>query len=136
MSTSPRASRAGSLLAGIAIVTLAVLNGVACRQTPPAVEEISSREAVEAQIASGELAAPTPVAFRCQGRDEELTASFYNQTRPASAVFTMGDRRVVALSVRTASGARYQGPDFDFWEHQGEAAVTWSGVNVTCVSLR
>lgn len=87
--------------------------------------------------ATGRAMAPTPVVFRCTGRENEpFTAAFDNQSNPGTAVFTMGDRKVVASSVRTASGARYQAPDVDFWEHQGEATVTWFGATLTCVPVK
>jgi membrane-bound inhibitor of C-type lysozyme len=47
-------------------------------------------------------------------------------------VFTFGDQQVVAFVALSGSGARYLGPGVDFWEHQGEAAVTWYGTKMTC----
>lgn len=86
------------------------------------------QRAIELQIKSGQLTAPKPVSFVCKGRENEpFTIAYYSETDPSSAVITMGDRQAVALAVRSGSGAHYVGPDVDFWEHQGEASVTWTG---------
>jgi membrane-bound inhibitor of C-type lysozyme len=37
-----------------------------------------------------------------------------------------------AFRVEAASGAKYQGQEFIFWEARGEASVTWSGVELKC----
>ncbi len=95
------------------------------------------RRVVEVQIGSGRLRAPTPVGYACSGHeDTPFTAAFYGQTDPKSAVLTFGDRQVIAMSVPTASGARYASDAVDFWEHHGEATVTWSGVTYVCKSRR
>jgi uncharacterized protein len=91
---------------------------------------------IELQILSGQLAAPAAVRFTCQGHGSTpFTASYY-KTDPPSAVFIFGDRGVIAFVARTGSGARYLGPGVDFWEHQGEAAVTWSGTKMICKPQR
>jgi membrane-bound inhibitor of C-type lysozyme len=36
-----------------------------------------------------------------------------------------GDRSILMFSVPSGSSAKYQGGDYSFWEHQGEARVTW-----------
>jgi membrane-bound inhibitor of C-type lysozyme len=79
----------------------------------------------------------TAVSYQCKGRETTpFTAAFNNKANPPTVLLTHGDRQVVAQSVRSASGARYQAPDVDFWEHQGEAAVTWSGASFTCVPVK
>lgn len=112
----------------------------ACAQAQDAracLEDSYRRRTVEVQITSGQLPIPTPVAFRCRGRETEpFTAAFYNQTQPPSAVFTIGGRQVLAFRVLTASGARYQAPDLDFWEHQGEATVKSAGATFTCAPVQ
>lgn len=99
----------------------------------PCVDSTYRRRLIEVQIRGGQLMVPTPVGYVCQGRESQpFTATYYNQTDPKSAVFTSGDRQVVALSVPSGSGARYADPDVEFWEHQGEATVTWSGATFVC----
>ena len=95
------------------------------------------RRIVQLQIQSGQLLSPKPVPYTCTGREHEpFTASYYNQTDPPSAVFTSGNRQIVALIARSGSGARYTADNFEYWEHQGEAAVTWSGDKFTCRPIR
>ena len=64
-------------------------------------------------------------------RDGEIGATFHD-TDPPSALFERGDRTVFALLARTASGARYEGPNLTFWEKGGDAQVTWMNVELSC----
>jgi uncharacterized protein len=96
------------------------------------VERAFRTRTIELQIVSGQLTAPAAVPFACQGHESTPFSTAYYQTDPPSAVFTFGDQQVVAFVALTGSGARYLGPGVDFWEHQGEAAVTWYGTKMTC----
>jgi uncharacterized protein len=88
---------------------------------------------IELRIGNGELEAPNPVGYLCKGHEREpFQVAFYQQTDPPSAVLTFGDRQEVAFLTRSGSGARYTNPRVDFWEHHGEAAVTWSGETYSC----
>jgi uncharacterized protein len=88
---------------------------------------------LEVQIESGQLEAPTPVAYRCAGEEgRPFTVSFYSQTDPSGAVITFGDDQVILFGVRAASGARYAAPGVEFWEHQGEARVDFFGQQLEC----
>lgn len=107
-----------------------------CGSARDCVESSYKRRVAEVQIQSGQLTAPKPVDYTCQGLSTALTASFYNQTDPPSAVLTMGDKQVIALVAPSGSGAKYTAPGVEFWEHQGEAAVKWSGSNLTCKPRR
>ncbi|UXI04281.1 MliC family protein [Photobacterium sp. TY1-4] len=90
---------------------------------------------VELQITGGLLEAPTPVAFKCNEADKPFTAVFYGQTDPHSAVLTWGDEQVIALIAPAASGSKYTGRNVEYWEHQGEAKVTWLDKTLTCQPL-
>jgi uncharacterized protein len=92
------------------------------------------RRIAEVQIQSGQFSAPKPVDYTCKGSKEiQLTASFYNETDPPSAVITLGpDTQVIALTGPTGSGARYTAPNFEFWEHHGDAILKWSGATLNC----
>ena len=75
-----------------------------------------------------------PVIYTCanaRGEREEISATF-RQTDTPSVLVKRGDRTIVASRVPSGSGARYEGPDLMFWEHQGEAMVTWMNVELTC----
>ena len=36
----------------------------------------------------------------------------------------------LGLIQQTGSGTRYSAPEIDFWEHHGEATVTWRGTKL------
>ena len=113
---------------------IAGLNACATSRTPRTCFESSFRQRlVEVQIQSGQLEAAKPVGFVCKGRESEpMTATYYNQTDPKSALITFGKRQVIAFIAPSASGTRYLGEEIEFWEHQGEALVTWSGKPFGC----
>ena len=46
--------------------------------------------------------------------------------------FERGGRTLFALVTMSASGARYEGANLVYWEHQGEAQVTWMGSELKC----
>jgi uncharacterized protein len=98
------------------------------------VEMEYKRRIAELQIQYGDMVVPSPVGFRCGAVD--LTAVFYNETDPPAVVLTQiglsGPDQVIAYQAISGSGARYLGPNVEFWEHQGEATVTWSDQQLTC----
>ncbi|TWA60927.1 uncharacterized protein FBZ84_113126 [Azospirillum baldaniorum] len=66
-----------------------------------------------------------PVRFACDGQaGNELTATFF-ETDPPTMIAERGDEVSLMVGQPAASGARYQGRNESFWEHQGEARVTW-----------
>ena len=92
-----------------------------------------SRRIVELQITAGQLMAPKAVAFDCPDVDKTpLYAAFYTDADPAAVVLTLGDDQVIAFIARSGSGSRYVTAGVEFWEHHGEATVTWFGVEFTC----
>jgi heat shock protein HslJ/membrane-bound inhibitor of C-type lysozyme len=75
-----------------------------------------------------------PVTYACTGPDganDKVIATFH-QTDPPSVLVERGDRAVLGTQVRAASGAKYEGANLMFWEHQGEAAVTWMKLELKC----
>ena len=97
--------------------------------------ETSYRERIaELQIQYGDMEVPSPVNYRCG--DMDLAVVFYRETDPPTAVMTpMGtndEGQVIAFLARSGSGARYEGRNVSFWEHQGEAMLTWWGKEMTC----
>ncbi|MGF6691544.1 uncharacterized protein M2318_001604 [Metapseudomonas resinovorans] len=91
---------------------------------------------VELQIQSGSVMAPKAVEFICGDNSKPFTAAFYNNLEPTAAVFTYGNDQTIAISHPAASGAHYSTDGMDFWEHQGEAKVTWYGAEMTCKVAR
>jgi uncharacterized protein len=88
---------------------------------------------VEVQIQSRQLKPPTVAGYACAGADRPLSAAYYGDTSPPSAVVTYGDKKVIAFVAPSGSGARYTAADVELWEHQGEATVDWFGAKLTCV---
>ena len=77
-----------------------------------------------------------PVGFACKGLDTPLAVTFINSDPGAVAVESNG--QTVALDhVEAASGAHYvgrwNGEEWSFWEHGGEATLTVPGkAEMTC----
>jgi len=66
-----------------------------------------------------------PFAFACDGsRANEIVATFFS-TDPPTLIAERGDNVSVMYLEPSGSGARYRGRNESFWEHQGEARVTW-----------
>lgn len=71
------------------------------------------------------------VSYDCpDGR--ALTAQFYNDVDPQVAVLKLGADTAITFAQPAASGARYGRTGVDFWEHQGEVKVNFSGDEFTC----
>ena len=66
-----------------------------------------------------------PVFFACQNNpSNEVVATFF-ETDPPTAALERGDRTVIAYQVRSASGAKYEGQNAEFWNKGNEATVSW-----------
>jgi len=66
-----------------------------------------------------------PVRFVCGGSPaNEVVATFF-RTEPPTLIAERGDSVSLMYLQRSGSGARYQGRNESFWEHQGEALITW-----------
>ena len=78
---------------------------------------------IEVQSTYGLVASTGPVRFDC-GSNGTVSATFF-QTEPPSLAATYKSQRSLMIAAPSASGSRYQGQNESFWEHQGEARVTW-----------
>jgi uncharacterized protein len=66
-----------------------------------------------------------PVHFMCDGNPaNEVVATFF-QTAPPTLIAERGDSVSLMYLQPSGSGAKYQGRNETFWEHQGEALITW-----------
>ena len=74
---------------------------------------------------------PLPKGGGAAGAKSELIATFH-QTDPSSVLVERGDRTVLGMQVRAASSAKYEGANLMFWEHQGDAQVTWMKLELKC----
>jgi membrane-bound inhibitor of C-type lysozyme len=115
------------VVASVAVVSLA-----GCGQGSHDVSDSKAPASIEAQIRGG-LTPSVSVDYLCEGHEgEKVTAAFFNQTDPKSVLVSLNGREVIVLAAPSASGARYTGPDMEFWEHQGEVTITTSGLKLTC----
>lgn len=66
-----------------------------------------------------------PVRFVCEDNPaNEVIATFF-ATDPPTMIAERGDSSALLFIQPSGSGARYQGPNESFWEHHGEARITW-----------
>lgn len=66
-----------------------------------------------------------PAVYTCADDPaNEFVATFF-ATEPPTVILERGDRAVVCYQERSASGARYTGPDIEFWIKGDEAMLTW-----------
>ncbi len=78
------------------------------------------------------------VRFVCNDNPaDEFVVTFF-QTEPETAILERGDRVSLMYRQPAASGARYQGRNESFWEHQGEARIRWGyqADELRCVPVR
>ena len=65
------------------------------------------------------------VSFYCDDDPRnEIIVTFF-ETDPPTLIAERGDSVSLMYLQPAASGSKYQGPNETFWEHQGEATVTW-----------
>jgi membrane-bound inhibitor of C-type lysozyme len=80
-----------------------------------------------------ELNAPNIVDLDCGQSDQTLfSAAFYNDASPPSVILTRGQEQVIAFIARSGSGARYTADGIEYWEHQGQASISWFGTELEC----
>lgn len=65
-----------------------------------------------------------PFFYVCDDAFGELIVTFF-PTDPPTLIAERGDSVSLMYQQPAASGTRYQGRNETFWEHQGEAKVTW-----------
>ena len=66
-----------------------------------------------------------PFSFGCNGDPlNEVIVTFY-PTDPATLIAERGDSMALMYQVRSASGAKYEGQNEMFWEHQSQAIIRW-----------
>jgi uncharacterized protein len=103
------------------------------KDTRACVETAYRTRTIELRILSGELTGPAAISYKCEGHESlPVFASFY-QTDPPAAVVTIGNDQFTAFSASTGSGAKYVADGVEFWEHHGDALITWKGKDMKCV---
>ena len=92
---------------------------------PACVKDSYQQRLVELQARYRLVESIGPVAFGCNGNpSDEVIVTFF-KTEPASLIAERGDSTALMLQTVSASGARYEGPNELFWEHQGKATLRW-----------
>jgi len=66
-----------------------------------------------------------PVRFTCDGDPRNEVVVTFFQTEPPTLIAERGDEVSLMYLQPSASGTRYQGRNESFWEHEGEARITW-----------
>lgn len=66
-----------------------------------------------------------PVTYQCGGQPANEVVVTYFETDPPTAIVERGDSSSLMYRQPAASGARYQGRNESFWEHHGEATLSW-----------
>lgn len=66
-----------------------------------------------------------PVFYTCGGQPANEVVVTYFDTEPPTAIVERGDSSWLMYLQPSASGAKYQGRNESFWEHHGEAILTW-----------
>ncbi|MGW8207301.1 MAG: MliC family protein [Hyphomicrobiaceae bacterium] len=66
-----------------------------------------------------------PFEFACDGSQANRIVATFFPTDPPTLIAERGDSVSFMVLAPSASGARYEGRNESFWEHQGEARVTW-----------
>ena len=67
-----------------------------------------------------------PFSYQCDGDPRnEIVVTFFPDTDPPTLYAERGDDVSLMFLQPSGSGSRYQGRNESFWEHHGEASVTW-----------
>jgi uncharacterized protein len=66
-----------------------------------------------------------PFAFACDGNPANEVIVTYFATEPSTMIAERGDSVSLMFQQPAASGAKYQGRNESFWEHQGLATIVW-----------
>jgi uncharacterized protein len=66
-----------------------------------------------------------PVAYACGGDARNQVVVVFFPTEPPTLYAERGDSVSLMFLQPSGSGSRYQGRNESFWEHHGEALVTW-----------
>lgn len=89
---------------------------------------------VELAINDPATIAPPVITYNCPPDSSPLTAQFYNQLDPHSALLNWkGDREIVFIQP-SGSGARYGRQGIEYWEHQGQVTVDFLGNKFVCTT--
>ncbi|BDE13812.1 MULTISPECIES: MliC family protein [Mycobacterium] len=96
------------------------------------VTETYQTRLVELALADPATAAPPVVNYDCPADAGTLSAQFYNDFDPKTAVLDWKGNRVILFLQQSGSGARYGRQGSEYWEHQGEVTLDLGGTKFVC----
>ena len=89
------------------------------------VQEAYSHRIAELQAKYRMVPFNGPVRFVCNGNPANEVVTTFFQTEPPTLIAERGDGISFMILQPSGSGSRYMGRNETFWEHQGEAMITW-----------
>lgn len=75
---------------------------------------------------------PPVITYQCPAGFGPLTAQFYNQFDPPTAVLDWKGNQEILFIQPSGSGARYGRQGSEYWEHQGEVTLDFNGTEFVC----
>ncbi|WP_118914965.1 MliC family protein [Mycobacterium shigaense] len=106
-----------------------------CAQNPDlhtCVLEAYQTRLVQLAIADPATVAPPVITYHCPADAGPLTAQFYNQFAPPTAVLNWKGSQQILFLLPSGSGARYGRQGSEYWEHQGEVTLDFNGTKFVC----
>ncbi|KLO41450.1 lipoprotein LprI [Mycobacterium nebraskense] len=106
-----------------------------CAQNPEmrtCLVEAYQTRLVQLAIADPATVTPPVVTYRCPADAGPLTAQFYNQFDPPTAVLNWKGNQQILFLEPSGSGARYGRQGSEYWEHQGEVKLELNGTKFVC----
>ncbi|MCV7030367.1 MliC family protein [Mycobacterium sherrisii] len=99
---------------------------------PTCVREAYQTRLVQLAIADPTTVTPPVVNYRCPADLGPLTAQFYNELDPTTAVLDWKGAQQILFLLPSGSGARYGRQGSEYWEHQGEVTLDLNGTKFVC----
>ncbi|WP_025737671.1 MliC family protein [Mycobacterium genavense] len=89
---------------------------------------------VQLAIADPNTVAPPVITYHCPADSGPLTAQFYNQFAPLTAVLNWKGTQQILFIQPSGSGARYGRQGSEYWEHQGQVTLDFNGTKFVCTT--
>jgi uncharacterized protein len=89
---------------------------------------------VQLAIADPTTMGPPVITYHCPADSGPLTAQFYNQFAPPTAVLNWKGAQQILFLLPSGSGARYGRQGSEYWEHQGEVKLDLNGTKFVCTT--
>ncbi|ESQ13308.1 MAG: DUF1311 domain-containing protein [Thiohalocapsa sp. PB-PSB1] len=99
------------------------------------VQDLYQRRIAELQARYRLVPSTGPVFYACDNHPANAIVVTFFASQPPVLIAERGDQSSLMYRQPSASGAKYQGRNESFWEHQGQAMVTWgsAGAEMHCI---